>query len=86
MMFQVWSSKYDPVQDLMQDLKVFLGKILESSCKELIKTLAGFFQDVEGIYIQDNGKTLIRSYRISSIFLWKFVSWQYSWKFIPRTY
>ena len=33
-------------QDLAQDLKVFLVKILETSCEELIKNLVRFSHDL----------------------------------------
>ena len=35
----------DFIQDLTQDLKVFLAKILETSCQELTKNVARSFQD-----------------------------------------
>ena len=58
----------DLVENLTQDLKAFIGKILESSC---IKNLAKSAQDLVGIYIQDLDRILIKSYRILSIFLLK---------------
>ena len=61
----------DLVENLTQDLKAFIGKILESSCQELIKNLAKSAQDLVGIYIQDLDRILIKSYRILSIFLLK---------------
>ena len=39
----------DLVQDLTQDPKVFLGKILESLCQKLINNLTKSFQDLIGI-------------------------------------
>ena len=60
------------VQDLTQDLKVFLDKIHETFCQQIIKNLARYFQDLVGIYVQDLGKIVMRSYRILYIFLLKY--------------
>ena len=62
----------DHVQDLTPDLKVFLGRILESSCQEHFKNLAKSSQDLVGIYIQDLGKIFIKSCRILSILFSKY--------------
>ena len=61
----------DLVENLTQDLKAFIGKILESSWQELIKNLAKPAQDLVAIYIQDLDRILIKSYRILSTFLLK---------------
>ena len=62
----------DVIQDLWQNLKIFLTKILETSCQELIQDLAKSSQDLVGIYIQDLGSILKRSYRILPISLLKY--------------
>ena len=41
----------DVIQHLSQDLEVFLSKILETSCQELIQDFVGYSQDLVGIYI-----------------------------------
>ena len=57
----------------MQDLKLYLAKILEIACKEVtgIKNLARSSQDFVGIYVQDLGK-ILRSYRILPKFFLKY--------------
>ena len=62
----------DVIQDLWQNLKIFLTKIPETSCQELIQDLAKSSQDLVGIYIQDLGNILKRSYRILPISLLKY--------------
>ena len=46
---------------ILQDLKVFLSKIFESLCQELIKNLAKSSRFLAGIYIKNLSKTLIKS-------------------------
>ena len=61
----------DFLEDLTQDCKVFLGKILDISCQELTKNLAKSSHNFVGMFVQDLGKILGRSYMILSIFVLK---------------
>ena len=51
----------DFVQDFTQDLKSFSQENSKSSCQEIIKNFAKFYQDIAGIYIQDLSIIFIKS-------------------------